>query len=250
MSATQDADPARRPGSAAVRVRDPEATRARLLDAAEALFAERGFEGTSMRAVTGAAGVSVSAANYHFGTKEALLRATLWRVIEPVNRARLEKLNALEAAARDGSPSLAEVLDAFLRPALFGSAVAGEGRARLRQVAARLFSDPPELVSSMKREYFAEPMMRFGEALARALPGRNRAELVMAFEFAIAAMVHVIAGQLESHTWKIPWEDSQGDVSAPDAEVTDEEILRRMVRYAAAGLSAVPDLRNPPREPR
>ena len=91
-------------------------TRERLLDAAERLFAERGFEGTSLRAVTQAAGASVSAAHYHFGSKEALLHATLLRRVEPVNRARLARLGALEE--RGGPVALEALLDCFLRPAL------------------------------------------------------------------------------------------------------------------------------------
>ena len=62
-------------------------TRERLLDAAERIFAERGFEGASIRAVTQAAGASVSAANYHFGSKEALLRETLSAPRRPAQRA-------------------------------------------------------------------------------------------------------------------------------------------------------------------
>ena len=65
--------------AAGPRRRDSEDTKERLLDAAERLFAERGFEGASLRAVTQAAGTSVSAANYHFGSKEALLGRTLLR---------------------------------------------------------------------------------------------------------------------------------------------------------------------------
>jgi AcrR family transcriptional regulator len=218
-------------------------TKEKLLDAAQALFAERGFEGTSMRAVTSAAGVSVSAANYHFGSKEALLRATLWRVIEPVNCARLERLDELEAAP-GGTPSLEEVLDAFLRPALVGGAASGLGRARFRQVAARLFSDPPELVSALKREYFGEQVRRFVAAIARTLPSRDPDELTMAFEFTVAVMVHVIAGQLESSAGAFGLTMRPGSHSTPGFEHSEEEILSRMIRYASAGLSAVPSIQN------
>ena len=65
-------------------------TKQRLLDAAELLFATHGFEGTSMRAITQAADTSLSAANYHFGSKQALIEAALVRRIEPLNRRRLE----------------------------------------------------------------------------------------------------------------------------------------------------------------
>jgi len=55
------------------------ATRLRILDAAEHLFAENGVDGTSLRSIMAAAGVSISQINYHFGTKEALLRAIFER---------------------------------------------------------------------------------------------------------------------------------------------------------------------------
>ena len=49
----------------------------RLLDAAEALFAERGFEAVSLRDITLEAGANVAAVNYHFGGKENLIGAVL-----------------------------------------------------------------------------------------------------------------------------------------------------------------------------
>ena len=239
-----DSSSAPPPSVISLRGRDSAATKERLLDSAEALFAERGFEGTSMRAVTHAAGVSVSAANYHFGSKEALLRATLWRVIEPINRARFECLDALEQAAPgDTSLTLEAILDALLRPAVAGRRAPGMGPARYRQVAARLYSDPPDLVSSLKREYFAELLERFVAALQRALPGRPIDELRMALEFTVAVMVHVISGQLGASR-REPEGGGQllsaDETANAEVEVDDEEILRRMIRYAAAGLRSIP----------
>jgi hypothetical protein len=48
-------------------------TRERILDVAERLFMENGYEATSMRTITSAAEVNLAAVNYHFGSKEALL---------------------------------------------------------------------------------------------------------------------------------------------------------------------------------
>ena len=52
-------------------------TKDKLMDAAEKLFARRGFHGTSLREITGAAGVDLALVNYHFGSKKALLAAVL-----------------------------------------------------------------------------------------------------------------------------------------------------------------------------
>ena len=68
----------------------------RLLDAAEQLFAEHGIDGASMRAITHAAGTSVSAANYHFGSKDELVRATFSRRVVELNQRRLDELERIE----------------------------------------------------------------------------------------------------------------------------------------------------------
>lgn len=60
-------------------------TRDRILDAAGQMFAERGFEGTTVRDICQAAGANVAAVNYHFGDKERLYIAAVvdahrWRL--------------------------------------------------------------------------------------------------------------------------------------------------------------------------
>jgi len=65
----------------------PPDTRTQILDAAEHLFAERGFRGTSVRAITDLAGANLAAVAYHFGSKAELLAAAARRVIEPINAA-------------------------------------------------------------------------------------------------------------------------------------------------------------------
>jgi AcrR family transcriptional regulator len=202
-------------------------TKERLLDAAEGLFTERGFEGTSMRAVTQAADASVSAANYHFGSKEALLQAALVRRLEPLNRRRLEALDALEAAAGDEPVSLEALLEAFLRPGFEAQRDAGDGRLPFRSIASRLYADPHEMVSSLRIELFGPVIRRFLDALAGALPDRTRDELALDLQFFIGAMVHVISG----HT------RIEGDGARP-LSIPDEWVLQRMVSFAAAGLRA------------
>ena len=220
-------DPALEPSSRAASERSRE-TQERLLEAAERLFAERGFDRTSMRALARAAGTSVSAAHYHFGSKQGLLRATLLRRVEPVNRRRLERLEALERDAAGGPLPLEAILEAFLRPALEVHAAGRAGPSPLRQVAARLYSDPPELVAALKRELFGPIGDRFVAALARALPDRPREGVALGFQLSIGAMVHVIGGHVTG----------PGDSGHPHREISDEGLLRSLVAFAAAGLRA------------
>ena len=205
----------------------------RLLDAAEMLYAERGFEGTSLRAVTRAAGMSVSAANYHFGSKEELLRATLRRRVEPVNARRLARLDALEAEAGGEPLPLSSILEAFLRPHFEERMSRAEAPRQLRQVAARLYADPPELMASLKQELFGPISQRYLAALAQALPERSTEGIELAFQFVVAAMVHVIAGHLEA----APRLDALNE-SCLSRAFDDEALLQQMITFMTAGLSA------------
>ncbi len=204
---------------------DRRPTRERLLDAAEELFAERGFAGTSIRAVTQTVGVSVSAANYHFGSKEDLLHATLRRRAEPVNQSRIAQLERAEAEAGPAGPELEAIVDAYLRPAFSYEVVPPEPR---RQLLARLFSDPPEIVAALRRDLLGEVTQRFVDALERVLPGRPRAEIALGLEFAVGVMVHLV-GQQHS---LVP-DASDGTPFFSSAEIAD-----RMIAFAASGLRA------------
>lgn len=218
-----------RAGEAGPRRRDPEDTKERLLDAAERLFAERGFEGASLRAVTRAAGTSVSAAHYHFGSKEALLAETIRRRAAPVIEARAARLAAVERRVGDAPLPLEDVLDAFLRPIFEARAQSDRGD-DFRRIAARLFADPPPVVAAAKREVFGSSAACFLDALARALPGKPRREIALDLQFLVGVMVHVTRGHLDDSPAPEGWPTLDG--------LPDEVVLERMVQFVAAGLRA------------
>src|SRR5256714_6398196 len=91
-------------------------TRTRILDAAEELFMQHGFEGTSMRMLTARAGVNLAAVNYHFGSKDALIEAVVHRRLDAMNAARIAALDPAEASGR--TPTAAEGIPALVRPTL------------------------------------------------------------------------------------------------------------------------------------
>jgi len=93
-------------------------TKTRILDAAERLFVEHGFEATSLRQLTTAAGVNLAAVNYHFGSKEELFQAVLTRRLDPMNQERIERLEKLEREASGKPLSCEKILFAMLIPAL------------------------------------------------------------------------------------------------------------------------------------
>ncbi len=64
--------------------KEKNATQDKLLKAAEEMFAERGFDGVSVRDITGKAGVNLGSLTYHFGTKEKLFAEVITRKSEPL----------------------------------------------------------------------------------------------------------------------------------------------------------------------
>jgi AcrR family transcriptional regulator len=81
------------------------------------LFVEHGFEATSLRSLTSAAGVNLAAVNYHFGSKEELFQAVLTRRLDPMNQERIELLGRIEREAAGRALSCEKILFAMLIPA-------------------------------------------------------------------------------------------------------------------------------------
>jgi AcrR family transcriptional regulator len=75
----------------------------RILDAAERLFMENGYAATSVRMITGAAGVPVALVSYHFGSKQGLMEAVYERALGSRGGSRVSYLDRLEADA-SGQP--------------------------------------------------------------------------------------------------------------------------------------------------
>jgi AcrR family transcriptional regulator len=195
------------------------------------IFAEKGFEGTSLRAVTQLAGVSVSAANYHFGSKEALVLSVLVRRLAPLNERRLARLDALEAATPSGPVEVSALLEAFLQPIFEALQTSDEAEAPYRQLAARLYSDPHEQVGSLKTELFRPVIERFVDALVPHFAKQTREEILLRFHFVVGVMLHAVSGHC-----------LLGLTDASDRPVfSDAAILERMVNFAEAGLLSSAD---------
>jgi len=150
-------------------------TRTQLLDAAEYLFAERGYRGTSVRAITDRAGANLAAVAYHFGSKAELLAAVARRVIEPITAAQAAGLDRL--LARTPDPAVADLVAAFVGP-LFDEMPAGAASgARTSRMIMTILSDPAEEARAWSGPAEDTVRDRFVAAFERALPGLPAEEL-------------------------------------------------------------------------
>ena len=202
-------------------------TRERLLDASERLFAQHGIDATSLRHITAEASANLASVNYHFGSKEALLREVFARRIGPVNQERLQLLDACEGTAGAGPSSLECILEAFVAPALRLRLDPAHGGEPFMCLMGRLHTEPHEL-KMVIFEQFREVFQRFTAALHRCLPDLPEEDMLWRLFFTVGSMAHTMsAGQILEHF-------AGGRCDPTDVEGT----IHRLTAFAAAGFRA------------
>jgi len=201
-------------------------TKDRIIAAAQALFAEKGFPATSMREITARAEVNLAAINYHFGSKENLLREVVRQCIDPINQERMLALDRLESIARETNTpmDLREVVRAFLEPAvrLFSSPEGGAMPCML----ARLHHEPNSGIDALIAEILNPVIARFVAATQAALPERQAKEIIQRGHFMIGALLHLMD---TSH-------DFLSTISGGLVDINDTDyLLEQLVSFCSGG---------------
>ena len=162
-------------------------TRTAILDAAERLYADRGFGDVTLRDIVAAADVNLAAVNYHFGSKDELIAELFVTRSLATNRERLNELKAAEEAG-GGRAGIDAILRALVGPTLRGCL----GPDRERSTAARFMirasiESVPPIRRIKNREI--DHLRKFAAAMRRSLPGRGDVDLYWGLHFALA-MAH------------------------------------------------------------
>ncbi|MEP6997751.1 MAG: TetR/AcrR family transcriptional regulator [Betaproteobacteria bacterium] len=214
--------------------RGPTPTKNRILDAAEALFMEHGFEATSLRQITALAEVNLAAVSYHFGSKEELFEAVLTRRLDPMNRERIALLTRFEREAAPEVLSCERVLTAMFIPALALARDRERGGQNFLRLLGRAYADPAPFIRRFLSEQYAVMILRFKAAFARSLPQLPKKELSWRLHFVMGALSYTLAGT-----------DALKLIAAlsPRDAGNDEMLLHRLAPFLVAGLKApLPDL--------
>jgi AcrR family transcriptional regulator len=167
-------------------------TRTRILDAAEELFMQHGFEGTSMRTLTSKAGVNLAAVNYHFGSKDALIEAVFRRRLDPMNAARIAELDRLESAS-PSPPDADAIIRAFLRASLAMIEDVKCGGRNFSRLLGRTYTEPSKPIRALIGQLYAPAMSRYKSALVRALPNLPDEELIWRMHFMFGTLAYTLA---------------------------------------------------------
>jgi AcrR family transcriptional regulator len=162
-------------------------TRASILDAAERLYADRGFSDVTLRDIVAAAGVNLAAVNYHFGSKDELIAELFVTRSIATNRERLNELKAAETAG-GGRADIELVLRALVGPMVRGCLGPESERSTAARfmIRASIESVPP--IRRIKNREI-DHLRRFAAAMRRSLPDCGDGDLYWGLHFALA-MAH------------------------------------------------------------
>jgi AcrR family transcriptional regulator len=206
-------------------------TRTRILDVAEELFMQHGFEATSMRLLTSTARVNLAAVNYHFGSKDALIEALFRRRLDPMNAERIGALDALEqqAGARPLAPE--QIIRAFIGASLRMIEDVKDGGRNFIRLLGRTYTEPAKQIRALIGQLHAPAMERFKAAFARALPEVPRDELVWRMHFMFGTLSYTLAAT----------DTVQLIAGCKPEDRYDAKLLEaRLVAFLSAGLLAPP----------
>jgi AcrR family transcriptional regulator len=195
-------------------------TKDRILGAAEELFAQFGFAGTSLRQVTSRADVNIAAVNYHFGSKENLVNEVFRRRMDEMSARRLARL--AEAVERHPG-ELEPVLAAFVEPAL-ALALDRQGGAAFIRVIARAYAEKNDSLRKFLSDQYGHVPREFAKAIHKCLPELPKEQLYWRLDFLSGALTYAMA--------------DFGMIKRPGGS-TDaahrERAARELIHFAAAG---------------
>jgi AcrR family transcriptional regulator len=207
----------------------PEATpnvRERILDVAQALFAEQGYAATSTRAIAQAAGVNLAQLHYHYGAKRDLFKAAYLRGASQVTGARSKALAALQATHGGGPIPLEALVESFVTPFMLNGQTP-EGRATM-QMHARLHTEPDDIAKEVLSTVYDETTLAYLAEFQRVLPTLDHETLCWRVYFMMGAYRYTLlrTGRLEMM--------SRGACDSGDLDRAVAEI----VPFLCAGLRA------------
>lgn len=157
-----------------------------LLDAAEALFSERGYDSVGIREIAERAGANLAAIRYHFGGKRELYLEVVRRAMrQRATYAAWQLLETPPRSRREAATLLCRFIRAFLHGILTDSRTAV--CARLCQQEA---SSPSEAIDEVVRHFMAPNLEALARAIAPLAPEREARELPRLASFILGILLH------------------------------------------------------------
>lgn len=201
-------------------------TKNRILDAAEVLFAERGFADTSLRLITSEADVNLASVNYHFGSKKELIQAVLDRYLSLFMPDLDTRLRVL---LEQDQLTLLQLFESFVEPLMKLAVVRANGPAIFMQLLGRGYIDSQGHLRRFITAHYGPILQRITQAISKANPALSPADLFWRLHFTLGTVVFTMASA-----------DALRDIALADfgQQLDIEGLVRNVIPYLASGVGA------------
>lgn len=203
-----------------------------ILGAAERLFAQHDYAGTSMRMIAEEAGVAQALIHYHCKTKEQLFEMIIERRSTMINRIRHEQLKKCFDEAVGGIPSLEQVLDSFVRPAIESGRYSWGSY--FSQILAKLANSVDDRSRDLVHKYYDPIAREYIEALRKVLPGLPESGVYWGYLIVTSAVVSSMPRTRRINRL------SEGILD----DDSNEKLIDRLIQFTASGLRGLSHLNN------
>lgn len=200
----------------------------RILDAAEQLFAEKGFAETSLRLITSKAGVNLAAVNYHFGSKKALIQAVFSRFLGPFC-ASLERELDRRQASTESKPALEDLLVILVEQALTVKPRSGNDLSIFMRLLGLAFSQSQGHLRKYLEEVYGKVFRRYMLMLNEVAPKLPPLEVFWRVHFMLGAAAFTMSGIKALRGM------AENDFGV---DTSIEQVMRMMVPFLGAGMRA------------
>ena len=199
----------------------------RLLDAAEVLFCEKGFQGTSIRDIAASAGCNIASVNYYFGGKNNLYTEVWRRHLIPMRDVRIASIQRVVSQSQNGI-QLEQLLRSFAET-FVGIHVSSNSMSRLSRLMAREWIESHLPISIFVDEVIKPTMDIMSKALIETCPNLDQSKITKVIFSVVGQLVHLV------HTTAI-FSQRRNNLDLPVLDT--QEMIDHIVKFSAAAIKA------------
>lgn len=203
-------------------------TQTKILDAAELLFAERGFAETSLRTITSRAKVNLASVNYHFGSKKSLIQAVFDRFLQSFTSELNGRLNDLERNSAE-ELQVEVLLDALIEPLLSLNDARKNAVSTFMRLLGRAYAETQGHLRRYVTERYGHVLVRFTHLFQKGYPSLTNDQIFWRLHYMLGSLIFTLAGS-----------DALRQISEADfnRRLEVEDVIKEMVPFLAAGMKA------------
>jgi len=206
--------------------------RERLLDSAEGLFCEYGFDGASIRDIAASADCNIASVNYYFGGKEKLYQEVWRRHLMIMRDARIASINKV-MSQNGGKPELEDLLRSFAES--FVGSLVDEDKARcLNKLMAREWIDHHLPVNMFLNDIITPTLDAMHSALVKTCPGFDESKVLFIVLSIVGQLLHVL------HV-KVIFQQCE-ESSLPKFDLN--QVIDHIVKFSIAGIRDYIEVKN------